>query len=182
MTLGIDLYYSPDHEGMRIYQVGGGARREDAVAMAVDSWLQGVLPPVRALVAPGGGAPPEADATLATIDRESSAQTGWGVFFGPVQSIGPRAPELLKAVTGESLIRYWMQPFMNFCAAGGAGDRPLVWMKLFLARTEQGELFGECKICNQDWPEAMASLSKLAWPPLPGALNFRQFVLLARGS
>jgi hypothetical protein len=41
-------------------------------------------------------------------------------------------------------------------------------------------VFGEAKLNNADWPEAMNALRTVQWPDRPGLLVFKQFFLLHR--
>jgi hypothetical protein len=192
--VGVETLLEADQaSGIMVYQMGTGRSLDEAVHDAVRQWLQGVLPAISGATQggraedtpdPSGGEGPGLPACetveMATLDRGSGRVESWTVFQGELLLVGQNGDAIRVRLQETPVFAMLMPAYLTTESEGRAGEGPLRWIKAFLCRGADGEIFGECLLNNRDWPDGLAALQRFSWPDLAGLMGFKQFLVLRR--
>lgn len=151
---------------------GQAAALEGAVQEAVALWVEGVWPVLQSAYLPDP--PPLVPSfSLSTMDYASRQPRAWRLWAGPLQTVG--APALAQQLESSPPL-----PLLHdaLLAALEASEPRRHWLRLFLSRQAEGDVWGEVRLDNQPWPTGLAALAAFDWPTLPHYAAFRQFLLI----
>lgn len=168
----IEMALRPDsREGIRENSIGVAPDDEQAVRRAVQLWVEGVLPPVRAALGLG---PQERVQPFRLSQTDPHGRNGrrWRVFGGAIQVTTDDPEPLIRCLDS-------FPPFPYMAEQGGLPLFPeengIFWMRISCSRDAEGDLDGTCRVNNIEWPLGIEVLSRLPWPPGLGPLMVRQF-------
>ena len=148
---------------LRTIEVGTGRDPEAALAHALDSFMDVVVPPVaRALTEPTSQ-----DLELVQRQPGPGAPTRWAVFKGPPQLRSD--PEVLEAFSTQIAAH---DPFDALARAGTLPHFPVEhathWVRLWVGRQGTRPV-ARCHIDGHPWPRAHATLEKFELPAVDRA-------------
>jgi hypothetical protein len=186
-----EIFLTPeDEEGIQMFSMCMGETPEKALLRGGREWLDGTFHTVfKALVLPDT----KWEGQLATTRTDSSLIKSWEMYGGDFQIIAldegfkhatvseEHEQIFLKALDESNPAGIFLQPLLDFLNESD-DDLNLAWVKVYLAKTKDGEFNGEIVINNGHVTDGEQILkSKFKWPeeiPIEGLLSFRKFYVL----
>jgi hypothetical protein len=157
-------YQAAGSHPMRAHVIGCGSDLAEAAYEAAAQWLEGIFPVLHSLYSEHKVEAGAVISEMITADKESGQRYGWKVHLGPV----------LMRVFGEG----------DEPEASGQADfvrclrdeircmtlhDELFWLECYAAKSPGGEIDGECRLNNIEWPEGLVGIMTWAntWPYTP---------------
>jgi hypothetical protein len=165
MTMAMHPRYFPD--GIEEHIAGIGTSLADKAAMVLDNYINTTFRPIMASFS---------DSHDAQLDFTTS-HSGRDILWHP-------NPGLL-AFQGR-----WQQPHggptlyevIEKAVPSRLRDAKFNWLKLYVSKTEDGAVIGECNLNNEAWDEGLDLITRYAesWETASEFLGMKQFVMFRR--
>lgn len=152
--------------------LGVGATAEEALARAIQTWLDSTFTVIRAVIDPASVSD-EVRCVSFTLAGESDVRE-WYVLASRLQTMGSEhdARALYQRLATHFPCDQLIPVFVD-------KERPgdIYWSKVFISRMGHEKIVGDCWLNNEPWQEGYDTLSAFHWPPSQGYRAFRQFVV-----
>lgn len=161
-------------EAINICLAGFGEDEQKAFAYAADSWVSLVFWTIHEALLPSKTPDSGVECVdLLTRNEDTGEEFGWKFYVGPVGAAGDFFPD--EGLDNLILVKR----LLGSISAVALGKRVL-WLSVFIAKSNRTETFGECLLNNNDWPDGLEDLHQFAseWTDVDSYTALKQFFIL----
>lgn len=161
-------------ESVILCLAGIGRDEREAFSYAASSWVSLVFWTIHEMLLPSKTPDSGVECMdLLTRNEDTGEEFGWKFYVGPVGTAG----DLFAGEGLDNLIL--VRRLLGSISSVALGKRVL-WLNAYIAKPNNSEIFGECLLNNNEWPNGFNDLHQFAseWADVVSYTALKQFFIL----